>query len=75
MLGQYAVVIGGVFLFIFAASKFMDVSPNAYQELFWQITLPYIILAGVYYVSYFSEVKKANQNLSELKRSMMKKEE
>lgn len=74
MIGQYAVVIGGVFLFIFVAGMFMEVSPNAYRELFWQITLPYIILAGIYYISYFTEVKKANQNLSELKKAMMMKE-
>ena len=75
MIGQYAVVIGGVFLFIFVAGMFMEVSPNAYRELFWQITLPYIILAGIYYISYFTEVKKANQNLNELKKAMMVKEE
>ncbi len=68
MIGQYVVVIGGVMLGLFVMSKLMDVSPNAYRELFLQITVPYIVLAGIYYASYFNEVKRANRNLSQLKK-------
>ena len=68
MVGQYVIVITGVMLGIFIMRNFIDVSPNAYRELFWQITVPYIALAIVYYVSYFNEVKKANRNLNELKK-------
>lgn len=68
MIGQYAVVMGAVLLGIFVASKVMEVSSNAYREMFLQITVPYIVFAGIYYVSYFNEVKKANHNLSELKK-------
>ena len=31
--------------------------------MFWQITVPYIPLAGVYYIAYFQEVKKANKEM------------
>ncbi|MBE5877663.1 MAG: hypothetical protein E7290_12345 [Lachnospiraceae bacterium] len=68
MIGQYIVVIGGVMLVLFLMSKLVDVSPNVYREMFIQITVPYIVLAGIYYVSYFNEVRRANQNLNELKK-------
>lgn len=68
MLAQYGVVIAGVFLGIFFVGKLTDVSPNAYREMFWQITIPYILLAGIYYIAYFQEVKKANENISQLKK-------
>ena len=53
---------------IFIAGKFTEISPNAYCEMFLQITIPYILFAGIYYVSYFNDVKKANRNLNELKK-------
>lgn len=68
MIGQYIVVIGGVMFGIFVMSKIVDVSPNAYREMFVQITIPYIVLAGIYYASYFREVRNANRNLNELKK-------
>ena len=68
MIGQYIVVIGGVMLGIFVMSKLEEVSPHAYREMFLQITIPYIVLAGIYYASYFQEVRNANHNLSELKK-------
>lgn len=68
IIGQYIVVIVGVMLGIFVLSKLMDVPPNAYQEMFLQITVPYIVFAGIYYVSYFCEIRNANRNLNELKK-------
>lgn len=68
MIGQYIDVICSVMLGIFLMSKLTEVSSNAYREMFLQITVPYIVFAGIYYASYFNEVKKANRNLSELKK-------
>ncbi len=68
MVGQYVVVIGGVLLGIYVLGKFVEVSPNAYRDMFIQITVPYVLFAGIYYVSYFHEVKKANENLSRLRK-------
>jgi hypothetical protein len=67
MIGQYILVIGGVMAGIFIMSKFMEVSPAAYRDMFIQITLPYIVFAGIYYIAYFREIKKANKNLKALK--------
>lgn len=68
MIGQYVIVMGTVLLGIFLLSRFTEISPSAYRDMFLQITLPYIVFAGIYYVSYFNEVKNANRNLSELKK-------
>lgn len=67
MIGQYVLVIGGVMAGIFIMSKFMEVSPAAYRDMFIQITLPYIVFAGIYYISYFREIKKANEIIKTIK--------
>lgn len=69
MIGQYVVIMGIVFLGIYLADKHTNVSVHAYRDIFLQITVPYLIFAGIYYLSYFNEVKKANHNLSELKKA------
>jgi len=68
MIGQYVVVIGTVLLGIFISGRFVEVSHNAYRDMFLQITVPYILFAGVYYAVYFNEVRKANRNLNELRK-------
>ena len=35
--------------------------------MFLSFTIPYIILAGIYYMSLFREIKKANKILEELR--------
>ena len=67
MIGQYVLVIGGVMAGIFIMSKFMEVSPAAYRDMFIQITLPYIVFAGIYYIAYFREIKKANEIIKAIK--------
>lgn len=68
MAGQYIILMGTVLLGMFIADKFIEMSDNAYRDMFLQITVPYILFAGIYYISYFNEVKNANRNLSELKK-------
>lgn len=67
MIGQYILVIGGVMAGIFIMSKFMEVSSAAYRDMFIQITLPYIVFAGIYYIAYFREIKKANEIIKAIK--------
>ncbi len=67
MIGQYVLVIGGVMAGIFIMSKFMEVSPATYRDMFIQITLPYIVFAGIYYIAYFREIKKANEIIKAIK--------
>ena len=68
MIGQYVVVVSTVLLGIFLMSKFTEVSPHAYRDMFLQITIPYIVFAGIYYAAYFHEVRIANRHLNELKK-------
>lgn len=63
MLLQYAVLIGGVMGAIRIESLFADIHPDAYKDMFWSVTVPYVVLAGVYYISFFRSVKKANDLL------------
>lgn len=60
MLFQYVVLIGGVMGAIWIETHFVDIHPDAYKDMFWSVTVPYVVLAGVYYISFFRNVKKAN---------------
>lgn len=66
MILQYVVLIGAVMGGIWIGTKLVDMSPSAYREMFWCVTIPYVVLAGIYYFSFFWEVKNANKMLMEL---------
>ncbi|MDE6744992.1 MAG: hypothetical protein K2J95_14045 [Lachnospiraceae bacterium] len=68
MLLQYVGLIGSVMGAIWFLSRFTDVAPSGYRDMFWSVTVPYVVLAGVYYISFFREVKKANELLLEMNR-------
>lgn len=60
MLLQYGVLIGIVMGSIWLESRFADMHPNAYRDMFWSTTIPYIVFAGIYYISFFRQIKAAN---------------
>ena len=66
MLLQYVILIGCVMGGIWMISQFSEVNPEGYKDMFWTVTIPYVLLAGIYYISFFWEVKKANALLMEL---------
>lgn len=68
MLLQYAVLIGSVMGAIWIGSHFTEINPNGYKEMFWTVTIPYVVLSAIYYISFFWEVRKANTLLLELNR-------
>lgn len=68
MLIQYALLVGSVMGGIWIESQFVDVNLNGYRDMFWSVTIPYVVLAGIYYISFFWEVKKANTLLQEMNR-------
>lgn len=68
MVLQYAGLIGSVMGVIWILSRITDVAPSGYRDMFWSVTVPYVVLAGVYYISFFREVKKANELLLEMNR-------
>jgi len=65
-LGQYAVTVGTVCLFIFIGQKFTDFAPTAYRDMIISVTIPFLIGALVYYISFFAEIKKANRIIEEM---------
>ena len=66
VIGQYVFLIGVIFVTIWFASKFTDMAPSSYKDMFISVTIPYVIGAAAYYISYFLEIKKANEFFSKL---------
>ncbi|WP_026662485.1 DUF6608 family protein [Butyrivibrio proteoclasticus] len=66
VIGQYLVLIGFVFLGIWILGRFTETSPSAYHDMFVSVTIPYVIGAVVYYISFFLEIKKANEVFQKL---------
>jgi len=61
VIGQYFLLIGVVFAAIWIAGIFTDNAPSAYRDMFVSVTIPYVIGAVVYYISFFYQIKKANE--------------
>lgn len=68
VVGQYLLLIGLVFLAIWISGHFTDNAPSAYKDMFISVTIPYVIGAIVYYVSFFLQIKKANEVFLSLER-------
>ncbi len=64
---QYIFLISFVMLFTWFTSFFEELAFYAYRDMFLSFTIPYIILAVLYYVNLFNEIKRANKNLEYLK--------
>lgn len=69
MIIQYVLLIGSVMGVIWIESHFTEMHPNGYRDMFWSVTIPYILLSGIYYISFYRQVKKANTMLMELNQS------
>ena len=65
-LGQYAVTVGLVVLFVWIDGHFSEHAPSAYRDMIVSVTIPFVIGAAVYYISFFHEIKKANKMLEEI---------
>ena len=66
VIGQYLALIGFVFLCIWIMGHFTEYAPTAYKDMFVSITVPYVIGAVVYYISFFVQIKRANEVFSNL---------
>ncbi len=66
LIGQYLAIIG----LVAGLVKLVDAVAGTTSDAMWQmllsVTVPYVISAVIYYVSFFRQVKKANIILSEL---------
>nr|WP_297705308.1 DUF6608 family protein [uncultured Butyrivibrio sp.] len=61
VIGQYLFLIGLIFGGIWIMGHFSENAPSAYRDMFISVTVPYVIGAIVYYVSFFMQIKKANE--------------
>lgn len=66
IIGQYIVVMALIFLYVKILSLNTEVSDSAYFDMFRSVTVPYIIAAAAYYISFFMEVRKANKMIEEM---------
>ena len=66
VIGQYLLLIGFVFAGIWIGGHFTENAPSAYRDMFVSVTIPYAIGAIVYYISFFWQIKKANEILRNL---------
>jgi len=69
MIGQYIFLVGIIMLGLWIEGHFIEVSPSGYRDMFVSFTGPYIIWATIYYVTYFLQLRKANETLTKLKRN------
>ena len=66
LIGQYVITIGLTVLGIWIAGHFTDEAPTAYGDRIYSVTIPFIVGALIYYVSFFRQIRKANAALDEL---------
>lgn len=72
IIGQYLVLISLISLLVWIEGHFVDLHPDAYGDMFWSVTIPYISGAAAYYYNFWIKVKKANAILRDLKEKKRK---
>ena len=65
-IGQYVVTVGVVLGFVWSMSRFVPIAPTAYRDMFLSVTLPFIVLAAVYYITFFRQIRKANEMIEQM---------
>lgn len=61
VIGQYLLLIGIIFAGIWISGHFTENAPSAYRDMFVSVTVPYVVGAVVYYVSFFLQIRRANE--------------
>jgi hypothetical protein len=68
IIGQYLALLAIISLCIWIEGHFVELHPKAYSDMFWSFTIPYIVGAAYYYISFWFKVQKANKIIKKLKR-------
>ncbi|WP_028516950.1 hypothetical protein [Ruminococcus flavefaciens] len=66
MIAQYAIVIGTTVGFVKLADIIADTDINAMWQMILSVTIPFIISAVVYYITFFRQIRKANDIIAEI---------
>lgn len=69
MIIQYLVALGLGAVVIYIVSFFEPIAPGGWFDLFRSFTIPYIILAAIYYISVFVDTRKKDAQIKELQKS------
>lgn len=72
IVGQYLVMIAVAMLITWTTGQFNDQSSSAYHDMFWSFTIPFIVIAVLYYVKCFVDVRKTNLDLERLQEMVEK---
>jgi len=67
---QYLSVIGVTAGFVKLADMIGNTSTNAMWQMVLSVTIPFVVSAIVYYITYFKQIKKANDIIAELNRDL-----
>lgn len=68
MIGQYIILILLVLLYTWISSIWIPTAPTAYRDMFFSTAFTYPVCAFIYYINFFSQIQRANQNLKSLRR-------
>ena len=72
---QYLVLVGVVAALVWVMSFFEPIHENGYRDMILSFSIPYGIAAAVYYISFFGEVRRANQTLKKIRRNQNEESE
>ena len=66
LIGQYLAMLTATVVLVLIMDKLSGTDTNAMWQMILSMTIPYIIGAVYYYISFFRQVKKTNSILREL---------
>ena len=66
ILMQYGILLAVVMGWTWIAGRFNELASSAYRDEFRSLTIPFIVIAAVYYGKCYHELKKSNEILDEL---------
>ena len=66
LIGQYAAAVGGTVAFVKLTDLVAGTSTKAMWQMILSVTIPFIVSAAIYYITFFRQINKANEILAEL---------
>lgn len=67
IIGQYILLMVFILTAMYLTSFWSPVSEGGYFDMAVSVTIPYVIIATIYYISYFHDIKKANETIREFR--------
>ncbi len=64
---QYTVLVACIFAYVWISGLFIEPHPDAYQDMFRSVSIPYAVVALSYYIYLYFEIKRYNRLIQEVK--------